>query len=295
VSRTADTDQLVSVGPPRGLIAGPRYSIRALWEHRQLLVLLVRREIKSRYKDSGLGFLWSLARPLVQLLIYYFAVGQFLGAARSIPEFAIFILTGLTAWGLFSEILTSSTTSIVANSGLIKKVYLPREIFPLSAIGSSLFNFVIQFAILIGATVVLGQFALSPELALVPAALIVLILLGLALGLFLSAINVYLRDVQHLVEVFLLVFFWASPIVYSYQMVHESPLGGGLLEQIYLWNPVTVIVLCFQQGLWSAGSALVWPPDLAVRLAVIGVISLVLVWIAQRIFARLEGNFAQEL
>ncbi|WP_255371603.1 ABC transporter permease [Cellulosimicrobium sp. CUA-896] len=125
---------------------------------RELLDMLVRRELKARYKDSTLGFVWSLGRPLAMLLIYYVALGQFLGAARSIPQFAVFIYAGLTAWNLFSESLTAGTGSVVANSGLVKKVYLPREVFPLSSIGSALFNFSIQLVILLAATVLVGQF-----------------------------------------------------------------------------------------------------------------------------------------
>ncbi|MHB1172989.1 MAG: ABC transporter permease, partial [Lacisediminihabitans sp.] len=115
---------LVTAGPPRGWIIGTSYSIRAIWGHRELLGLLVRREIKARYKDSSLGLIWSLLRPLTQLLIYYVAIGKFLNAERSVPDFAIFVFTGLTIWTLFAEVLSGATTSIVANSGLIKKVYL---------------------------------------------------------------------------------------------------------------------------------------------------------------------------
>src|SRR5450830_2099433 len=97
-------------------------------------------------------------RPLTLLLIYVVALGQFLGASRSIPAFAIFVYTGLTAWTLFNEIVLAGTGSIVANSGLIKKVYLPREVFPLSLVGSALFNFAIHLSVLIGATIVIGQF-----------------------------------------------------------------------------------------------------------------------------------------
>ncbi|WP_279433481.1 ABC transporter permease [Agromyces protaetiae] len=104
--------------------------MREIWQYRELLGRLVKREVKVRYKDSSLGIVWSLFRPLVQLLIYYFAIGQVLGAARSVPDFGIFVFIGLTMWALFSEIISTSTTSIVANAGLVKKVYLPREIFP---------------------------------------------------------------------------------------------------------------------------------------------------------------------
>ncbi len=254
----------------------------------------MRSEIKARYKDSSLGLVWSLFKPLTQLLIYYVAIGKFLGASRSIPDFAIFIFTGLTAWGLFAEVLSGATTSIVTNSGLIKKVYLPREIFPLSTVGSALFNFAVQFGILIAATIVLGKLPLHAQLVYLPMSLAVVLVFSLALGLLLSAVNVYLRDFQHLIEVLLLVLFWASPVVYSYTLVHRA-LQGNWLEQIFLWNPITVVVLGFQRAIWISGANETWPPHLTIRLAVCGVASLALLWVSQRVFAKLEGNFAQEL
>lgn len=287
-------DELAEVGPAQGIIRGPIAAAASIWRHRRLLVLLVQREIKARYKDSGLGLLWGLLRPLTMLLIYYFAIGQFLGAARMIPEFAIFVFTGLTAWTLFSEILTSTTTSIVANAGLVKKVYVPREVFPLSGVGVSLFNFAIQFVILLAATILTGQAPLSVHWWTVPAAAIVLVVFASALGLLLAGLNVYLRDVQHLVEIFLLVFFWASPIVYSYGMVSESSVPDWLKEA-YAWNPITIIVMNFQRGMWVAGADQPWPAFLELRLLVVFVVGLLLAWVAQRVFARLEGSFAQEL
>src|SRR6476619_791089 len=145
------SEPLVPAGPVSGFVGGTADSVRGVGRYRELRDLRVRRELKSRYKDSALGFLWSLIRPLTQLLVYYIAIGKFLGAERSIPDFAIYIFTGLTAWGLFSEIISTGTGSIVANGGLVKKIYLPREVFPLSVIGSAIFNFVIQFLILVAA------------------------------------------------------------------------------------------------------------------------------------------------
>ena len=289
-----DLPPLVTAGPPPGWVAGTGFSLRTIWEQRELLGLLVRREIKARYKDSSLGLLWSLLRPLTQLLIYYVAIGKFLGAERSVPEFAVFVFTGLTVWGLFSEVISGTTTSIVANSGLIKKVYLPREIFPLSSVGSALFNFAVQFMILLVATLALGHPPLHVEFLYVPLALVVVLLFSFSVGLLLSAINVYLRDFQHLVEVFLLVLFWASPITYSYTLVHRA-LNGNWVEQLYLCNPVTLVVIGFQRAMWMAGVNETWPPHLTLRLTIVGILSLVLLWIAHRVFARLEGNFAQEL
>lgn len=272
-------------------------SVREVLGQRRLLGLLVSRELRAKYKGSSLGILWSLVRPLAQLLIYYIAIGQFLGAARSIPDFAIFVFTGLTAWGLYSEIISAGTTSVIANAGLVKKVYLPREIFPLAAVGGSLFNFAVQFLVLIAATIVLGRPPLHIELLYLPLAIVLILVVATALALILSALNVYLRDVQHLVEILLLILFWASPIVYSMGFVNRV-LHGSWVEELYLANPVTLAVLGMQKAIWMAGSedsSQYWPPGLEWRMLIGIGIGIVLLWIGQRIFSRLQSNFAQEL
>ncbi|WBU37785.1 ABC transporter permease [Homoserinibacter sp. YIM 151385] len=295
-------------GSYQSFLKGTRHAVRDLLGHRELLGLLVRRELKARYKDSALGFLWTLIRPIVMLLIYYFAIGYFLGAQRQIPMFAIFVFAGLTLWGLWSEVLTAGTMSILTNAGLIKKVYVPRELFPLAAVGSALVNFGIQMIVLIGAMVVFGQFVFTWDLLyLLPGTLVILVL-ATAFSLLLSALNVYLRDVQYLVEVSVLMLFWASPIVYSYQMVHEA-LKGNWIEQLYLANPITVSILAFQKAAWLPGPsvqtqlsedmgidpATFMPADLDLRLAIMGIVSLLFLWFSHRVFLRLQGNFAQEI
>src|SRR3954453_16409914 len=161
--------------PTAGVFRGSGRSVREILAHRELLGLLVRRELKARYKDSSRGFLWSLLRPLSILLVYYIAIGKFLGAERPIPDFAIYIFTGLTAWQLFQEIVNSSTGSIVGNAGLVKKVYLPREVFPLSTVGSALFNFATQLVILLAAILIGGSFPTGPRLLYVPLTIAVLL------------------------------------------------------------------------------------------------------------------------
>ncbi len=285
---------LASALPPSGAVSGFVFAVGQVLSHRELVGLLVARELKSRYKDSALGFIWSLIKPLMQLLIYYVAIGKFLGAERGIPLFAIFIFAGLTVWGLFSEVVSSTTSSIIWNSGLVKKVALPREIFAVSVVGSAGFNFLIQLSILLLATIALGTFPLSPSLILVPLATGVTVVLALAVGLALSALNVYFRDIQHLVEVLLMVLFWLSPVVYSYTFVHAT-LGGSWLEKLYLANPMTLVVLAFQKALWTPGADSLWPSYLSIRLCIWGAVGLLLLWASQRVFAKLQGNFAQEL
>ena len=183
---------------------------------------------------------------------------------------------------------------MVANSGLVKKVYLPREIFPLSVVGSALVNFVIQLGILTAATAVLGEFPTGERWLYLPLALAVLLVYATASALVLAAANVYLRDVQYLVEIAIMVMMWASPIVYSWSLV-EGRIGGTLLADLYLANPITLVVIGFQRTFWVAGSTQTELPHLGGMLGIALAVGLLLLWIAQRAFGRLQSNFAQEL
>jgi ABC-2 type transport system permease protein len=273
-------------------------SLRAVLAHRQLLGLLIRRDIKARYKDSALGLLWTLINPIVQLLVYYIVMGQILQAARGVPEFAIYVFSGLTIFGLFSETLAGTTGSIVANSGLVKKVYVPREVFPLASMGSALFTFSVQLLVLIAACLILGAPPLTPGLAYAIPAILLILIYGGALGILLSALNVYLRDVQYLTQIVLMLAMWASPIVYGWTMVHDVftrfHLPTWLLD-VYTNNPLTLAVLGFHRAFWVAGTDADFPSGLGWRMAVALVIGLLLMWVCQRAFARMQGNFAQEL
>jgi len=276
---------------PRSSLA----SVREVFSRREMLGLLVRRDLKSRYKDSVLGFTWTLIRPLIQLLIYYVVIGKFMSAERGIPNFAIYVFAGLTAYGYFSEMISSSTSSILNNAGLVKKIYMPREVFPLAAVGSATFNFLMQFVILIAATLIARNFPLTPDVVYLIPSVLILLVYGMALGLLFSALNVYLRDIQYLVEVVLLLMLWASPIVYSWEMVKKA-IGDSLLLEIYTDNPVTLAVLGFQRAIWIAGHNVVaYPDNLMPRMLVALVIGIIGLILAQRVFSRLQGNFAQEV
>lgn len=285
-------EPLVPVGRSQG---GRLGNLRDVWAFRELLQLLVRRELKVRYKDSTLGFLWSLLRPLALLVVYYVALGKFLGAERAIPDFAIYIFTGLTVWQLFAEIVSGGTGSILGNAGLVKKVYLPREVFPLSVVGSALVNLVVQLAILVVATAALGVFPTGSRWLFLPLALLVVLVWGTALGLLFSALNVFLRDVQYLVEIGLMVMFWTTPVVYSWAQVQQATAGSALLQELYLANPAAVAVMGLQRTFWVSGSGSPVPDDLGLRMGVMVLVGLVLAWVAHRVFVRLAGNFAQEL
>jgi len=242
-------------------------SVRDIWQYRELLGRLTKRELKARYKDSKLGFVWSLVRPLTMLFVYAVVVGEFLGAARQIENFGIYIFAGLAIYTVYQEIVGAGTSAIVVNSGLIKKVYLPREIFPLATIGPAMFTLVIQLAILIIAAIVtaslhtgepgVGVMTFGMHLLYAPAAIVLAIIWSAAFALALSAINVYLRDIAYLVDVVLVLVMWGSPILYSISMVEERLAGGAFewLLPVYVNSPVTLTVLGFQEAFWQAGAA----------------------------------------
>jgi ABC-2 type transport system permease protein len=288
------TKPMVQIGPTTGALGKTWSAIRDVLSQREMLGLLVRRDLKAKYKDSALGFLWSLVRPLTQLVIYYVVIGKFLRAAQGTPDFAIYVFTGLTAYTLFSEIVSSGTSSIVGNAGLIKKIYLPREIFPLASVGSALFNFLIQFGILVLATLVFGKFPWHPGIVYLVPSFLLIVIFGTAFAILLSALNVYLRDIQYLVEVAIMILMWASPIVYPWSTV-QNALGNGVLLDIYTDNPITLAVLGFQRAMWVAGDNVPSPEWLMPRILIACVVGLIMLFGFQRVFARLQGNFAQEL
>jgi ABC-2 type transport system permease protein len=289
---------MVRVNAPQRFLTGFGAAVREVWQYRELLSGLVRKELKVRYKNSALGFVWSLLLPLVQLAVYWLVIGKFLSAG-AIPAYGIFIFSGLAVWTLFNEIVSTSTTSILNNAGLVKKVYFPRELFPLAAVGAAMINFGFQLVILVGAVIVSGiNTGTWPDLQYLPLAvlgLVVLLLFATALGLVLAAANVYLRDVQHLIGIVLMLWFWVTPIIYDVNKV--ARVLPQWLYDIYLLNPVTAVVFSFQKVFWPQGedSGLAFDGDLTARLGVLAVVCAALLWLAQRVFARAQGNFAQEL
>lgn len=294
---------LERVNAPQPFVRGFLRSAREVVAYRELVANLVRKELKIKYKDSVLGFLWTLVRPLLQLIIYSVAIGLFLGSGKVIPEFGVYLYTGLLVWTLFTEIMGGCTSSVVGNAALIKKVYFPRELFPLSVVGAALVNFGLQLVILLGAYAVTDRWPAPGDLALVPLALVVLVVFAASLGMLLAAANVTLRDVQYLVDVGLLFWFWMTPIVYAWTTVKTALVtdrGMRWLFDVYMANPVANAALAFQRALWPGGQTqkgaqFIYGGDLALRLGVLLIVSLGLFWFAQRVFAKSQGNFAQEL
>jgi ABC-2 type transport system permease protein len=280
-----------------------RKRLREIWLSRELLIYLVRTEIKVKYKNSALGLVWSMISPAMTLAIYFFVFSILLD--NRMPNFVIYLFAGLLLWNLFSLGVLTGTGVVVTNAGIVKKVSFPREILALAAVGSACVFFFFQSIVMVIFMVILRA---APDVAYFPLLIVALIagvILASALAVLLSSINVYLRDTQHLIEVVLTAWFWACPIVYPYQTV-EAKLGPHGLSWFYLLNPVTPLVLVFQRCLYNKPIAMIngvatpilpqhgylWYAVLTFAVLVLG---LILFLFALATFGRLEGNFAEEL
>jgi ABC-2 type transport system permease protein len=282
----------------------PFQRIHHLWQYRELIGNLTRKQLKVKYKNSILGFLWSLLNPLMYLVVFSIVFGII--SKVSVPYYGIFFLSGLLAWNLFSTGLGEGTSSIVANAQLVTKVWFPRESLVVASIFAALVHFFLQSFVLIAALLV---FQRAPDYKWAPVfllALVVLILLSAALAIALSAINVYLRDTQHLLEVILLAWFWGSAIAYSYGQVARQLIDkwGPHGEWVAHLNPVLTCVITFQRTLYNpnfhdADEKLVLQPHpytwYLTFLAIDAAVSLLLLYGALALFSRLEDNFAEEI
>lgn len=285
------TDQLVKPGSGRGLLD--------VYGDRFLLKLLVRKEIKVRYRGSVLGLLWSYVKPLVQFLIYFVALGIFLNLQRGTPNYAIYLFAGIVLVNFFTESLSNATRSIVDNRDLIRKIYLPRELFPVSTVWVSAAHFLPQLLVLIGACLVVGWTPSILQLAAVVLIFGMVAVLATGLGLLFGAVNVYFRDSENIVDMIVMVVTWASPVLYVWSMV-ERVMGPWFW--VYQLNPTTVAVEVFHWAFWEPTLkadqmvADTMPPDLlTVWLPVAMLVTLAVLFLGQLTFRRLAIHFAQEL
>ncbi|MCU1426465.1 MAG: type transporter [Actinomycetia bacterium] len=280
--------------------------VRDIWTYRELLVRLVRKELKVKYKNSSLGFLWSLVNPLLYLLVYTLAFQVILQAG--IPQFPIFLLSALLVWNLFGTGLGAGVTSIVVNAGLVKKVWFPREILVLAAIGAALVHFFLQAGVLLVFMAAVQHRVAFAYFPLMFLALVVVLVFTAAVAILLSAINVYLRDTQHFLELALLAWFWITPIVYPFMLMGKRAKWQVAL---YMCNPLTAVVLAFQRALYARldgpttgkitryGTSAILPhwgmAGYGGYVLAVGVFSVALLFVALYVFGRLESNFAEEL
>lgn len=262
-----------------------------LWQYRELVYNLTVRDLKVRYKNSVLGIAWSLLNPLLMMLVFTLVYTVMLGQSNQ-HDYPAFILCGLLPWNFFSATIMGGTSSIVSNSHLIKKVYFPRETLPLSLLLSNLVNFVIALPVLIVLSLLLGVHLTAWALML-PIVIAVQIIFTLGMSLFLSALNVFYRDVQQIMEVAILAWFFLTPIIWDVGLLPVSRTVFGIEVPIqrltYILNPMASIVATYRDILYY-GRPIGW--DFFLRTIVTAIIVLL---IGYAVFHRLQKRFAEEV
>ncbi|PPB46352.1 ABC transporter permease [Arthrobacter agilis] len=283
--------------------------LRDVLRSRYLLRLLVAKELKVRYRGSVLGLLWSYVKPGVQFVVFWFALGIFLGMNRNTENYPIYLFSGIVLINYFNEALGNAARSIVGNGGLIKKIYLPRELFPVASVWVSAVHFVPQLLVLLVACFIGGWSPGPVQIAAAVAGFAIVTMLAVGLGLFFGAANVYFRDSENFVDMLLMIATWASPVLYSWTMVRDGlfdAFGSGpgeVLHTVYQTNPLTIAVELFHFAFWMPTTSmprtdplLAVPPNLLDIWTPIGLgIALAVILGGQLTFRRLEGRFAQEL
>jgi ABC-2 type transport system permease protein len=281
--------------------------VRELAAHREILMNLVRKELKVKYTASVLGAIWSLLNPVVFLAVFSFVV---IVTGNQMPDYPVYLLSGLLAWNLFNNSLLQGARSVVDNASLVKKVYFPREILPLASIGVTMVDFVLQSAVLLLFMIATGYGFHLQVIWMYPLAVATLLVFTLAATLWVAGLNVRYRDVQHLLNLGLLVWFWLTPIVYQGALVQRYLTGKSeALWNLFLLNPLATIVFGFQRALYAKVSFL--PdgdlrtaefvlPDVSLRwmggmLLLVLACSLLLLSYTWRLFFRLSGDFAEDL
>lgn len=267
--------------PARGWIP---LNLSALWAYRELVYFLTWRDIKVRYKQAALGIGWAILQPVVSMVIFTLIFGNLMGTQpdNGIPQnwYPIFTFAAILPMQLFQGALQRAGNSLVTNANLLTKVYFPRLIIPTAAVSAGLVDFIFSFLVLVG-LMVYYQVPFSLRMFwLIPLVLLAL-LAALSVGLWLSAMNVQYRDVQHMIPFLLQAWWYASPVVYSIELIPAE----GPWRLIYGLNPMTGVIQGFRWALLDGQ-----PPD---RLMVISVIIVIVLLVSGLYyFRRMERTFA---
>ncbi len=250
-----------------------------LWRYRELIYFLTWRDIKVKYKQALLGVAWAVIQPVLTMLVFTVVFGILLKTPSNDAPYPIFVFSALLPWQMFANALQRASASLVGNANLITKIYFPRLIIPLASVLASLVDFFVSLVILIGMMLFYQVTFTWQMLWLLPLVLMAL-LAAVAVGLWLSALNVQYRDVQHMTHFIVNVWMYASPVVYPIETIPE-----GILRTLYGLNPMVGVIQGFRWAL-IGGS----PPDATLLVSVI--IILVLFVSGLFYFCRMEKTFA---
>lgn len=251
-----------------------------LYNYRQLLKSNVKKEIRGKYKGSFLGVLWSFVNPLLMTLVYAIVFPFILKGAQE--NYVTFIVVGILPWNWFTTTIAQGTTTILVNGGIIKKVYFPREILPISIATSGLFNFLISLPIML-LFVIFSGIGLSKYILFLPLVVIAEYILLMGITFITSAIDVYIRDAEYIINFLISMLFYATPVLYATTLFPEK------VRWLLKLNPMTTIIDCYRDILFYKSM----PHIKSLLLVLLG--SVVLFCVGFKVFKKLEKGFAEEV
>ncbi len=254
--------------------------MKDVYKYREFLKTSIVKEFRGKYKKSFLGVLWSFINPLLQLLIYTLVFSTIMRA--DIDHFTVFLVVALIPWNFFNTTIVSAASCIVNNSSILKKIYFPREILPISIVTSNLINFLISSIIVVIALIISG-IGLSWYIIFIPFIIIIQYIFSLALSFFISAITVYIRDLEYFINVLMMLWFYLCPIVYSAELIPKQ------YEKIFNLNPMLHLINSYRDVLYYQSL-----PRIKSLLILFVVSSLFLI-LGYKTFKNLEKRFVEEL
>lgn len=253
---------------------------KELYQYRELLKTNVKKDIRGKYKASFLGVLWSFVNPLLSVLVYAIVFPYIMRVQT--PNYLLFLISGIIPYNWFTTVVSQSSGIFVYNSNIIKKVYFPREILPISAVTSGLVNFLIS-CIIILLFAIFGGVGISWHLVFLPFLALIQYVFTLGVSFILSALNVYIRDVEYIVSFVLQMLFYATPVLYTVDMFH------GWILWIFRINPMTHLINAYRDIFYVHQV-----PRLG-TLSILFVICIVFLIISYKVFKKMEKGFAEEL
>lgn len=254
--------------------------LKELYSYREMMYNLVRKDLRTRYKGSFLGFLWTFINPLLQLIVYSIVFSIIMRV--NVDKFYIYLFVALIPWLFFTTSIQNGATSILASKDLVKKIYFPRLIIPLSTVNAAFMNMIFSMVIVFAALILSG-IGLSWYIVMLPIIMILEYLLALGLAFIFSSLNVYFRDLEHILGIITMAWFYLTPIVYTTDMIPEEYLG------LFYLNPMTNIVIAYRDILYYQQM-----PNFSTLWGIL-IWSIVFIVVGYVLFQKLQKNFVEEL
>lgn len=255
--------------------------LKELYQYREMIFSLIRKDLRGRYKGSVLGFLWTFINPLLQLVVYTIVFSVFF--PTNIDKFYIFLFVGLVPWLFFNTSLVGGATSIVSQENLIKKIYFPRQVLPISYVTSGFVNMLLTFTVIFAVLIVSGYGIEVEVLWALPIVMIVEYLLALGIAMIMSALTVYFRDLEYILGIVAMLWMYLTPVLYEIDTIPEE------YRQLVYINPMTGVILCYKDILYYKRL-----PELSTIGVAFGVGAAFLI-IGFIIFGKLQKRFVEEL